>query len=106
MARDQINELDHYPFRTQIRDADGAAVEPTSLRWKLDCVTTQTSLLDWTDLNPGSDVDAIVPANVNGIVNSVNETETKRITVQANYDTTLQLNQVLDYDVVNNFAYA
>jgi hypothetical protein len=104
MALQQIQENDQLPVVITLT-FEGAASVPTTLRWKHDCKTTQSSVLEWADITPGSTVNLTVPASANAIINSNNAYETKRITVQANAGTDEQINAVLDYDVVNNFAY-
>jgi hypothetical protein len=103
---DKIQELDQYPFQVTLTDPDGDASEPTTMRWKLDCKTTQTSVVEWVELSAAATVDVTVPASANAIIYSTNAYEIKRITVQANYDTDSQLNKTLEYKVMNNFAYS
>jgi hypothetical protein len=105
MPRLTIQELDQLPVTITLT-LDGIAATPTTLRWKLDCVTTQTSLVEWTDLAASDTVNLTVPASSNAIIYVANPYETKRITVQANAGTDAQINAVYDYDVTNNFAYA
>jgi hypothetical protein len=105
MARLTIQELDQLPVTVTLT-LDGAPVAPSTLRWKLDCVTTRQSIVEWTSLSAASSVPLIIPATANAIVYIANPYETKRITVQANAGTDSQLNAVYDYDVTNNFAYA
>jgi hypothetical protein len=105
MARITIQELDQLPVTITLTLQE-EEVAPETLRWKLDCVTTQTSLVEWTALSAAATVDLIIPASANAIIYVANPYETKRITVQANAGTDSQINAVYDYDVQNNFAYA
>jgi hypothetical protein len=106
MANPQIEELDQYPIRTTLRDADGVLVAPNTLRYRLDCETTQTNLIPWTAISASSTVDLTIASTFNAIVNAANDVETKVVTVQANYGTSTQLNKRYAYDVLNNAAYA
>jgi hypothetical protein len=105
MARLTIQELDQLPVTITLT-LDGGAAIPSTLRWKLDCTTTQTSVVEWTGISASSSVALTVPATANAIVYTANPYETKRITVQANAGTDSQINAVFDYDVTNNYAYA
>jgi hypothetical protein len=104
MARITIQELDQLPVTITLTLQEEPAT-PDTLRWKLDCITTQTSLVEWTSLSAASSVALIIPASSNAIIYTVNPYETKRITVQANAGTDSQINALYDYDVVNNSAY-
>jgi hypothetical protein len=105
MARLTIQELDQLPVTITLT-LDGGASIPNTLRWKLDCTTTQTSVDEWADLSASSSVALTIPATSNAIIYSGNPYETKRLTVQANAGTDSQINAVFDYDVTNNYAYA
>jgi hypothetical protein len=105
MARITIQELDQLPVTITLTLQE-EEVAPTTLRWKLDCVTSQTSVVEWTSLSAAASVALIIPATANAIVYAANPYETKRITVQANAGTDSQINAIYDYDVTNNFAYA
>jgi hypothetical protein len=105
MSNPTIEEGDQYPIRITIKDANGSPVAPSTLRYRVDCVTTGTTIIDWTALAASSSVDLTIPSSANGIVNNANETETKQVTAQANYGTQSQLSKRYLYDVVNNSAY-
>jgi hypothetical protein len=49
MARITIQELDQLPVTITLTLQE-EEVAPTTLRWKLDCVTSQTSVVEWTSL--------------------------------------------------------
>jgi len=106
MALPSIEEKDQYPVRVTIKDADAVPVSPSTLRYKVDCITTQTAVIPWTYIAALSQVDIVIPSSANAIVNNRNAKETKRITVQANSDSESQINKRYDYNVINNMAYA
>ena len=99
MARTTIKERDALPVRVTFKDVDGALIVPTSCRYRVDCVTTQTTIIDWTSVAADSTVNITIPSSANDIVNDRNTVEQKRITVQGNHGQTDQMNQWLDYDV-------
>ncbi len=104
MDRTQINERNQLPVTITLKLND-VLTAPSTLRWKLDCITSGTSdVVAWTTLGAASTVSLTIPASANVIVSNVNLLETKRITVQANYDTTQEISTFLDYDVLNNSA--
>ena len=106
MADTQIRERDQLPviIALTVRNT-GVAASPSSLRWRLDCVTTQAVVLDWAGISAASTVTLTIPASANVIRDNQNLLETKRITVQANYGTDQQINASMLYDVINNDGY-
>ena len=105
MARTTIKERDALPIRVTFKDADGVAVTPSNCRYRVDCVTTQTTIIDWTSVSAASSVDITIPSSANDIVNTHNTVETKRVTVQGNHGLTDQMNNWIDYDVVASEFY-
>jgi hypothetical protein len=106
MAREQVNEKSAYRKTMTVLDAASAAVTPSTLRYRVDCVTTQTQVQDWVTLTPAASVTILVAAALNSMVNPVNPTETKRVTVQADYETDSQVVGLIEYDVLNSDFYS
>jgi hypothetical protein len=107
MALEQINEGDQFPFKVRLTvRATDAEVAPSTLRWKLDCLTTGTlDVVPFTAIGAAAVVYGVVPSSKNAIISNVNQVEIKRITVQANYGTDEQVSQFLEYAVLNNSGY-
>ena len=105
MSNQQFEERSQVRRNLTVRDKPGVPTAPDTLRWKLDCVTTQTPSLDWRSGDPVPVQEIIIPASANVIVNNANAVETKRVSVQANFGTDGQLNAKSDYDVLNNEFY-
>jgi hypothetical protein len=107
MARDQINERDQFPYKVRLSvRATDVEVAPDTLRVKLDCLTTGTEdIVPWTAIGAAAVVYGTIPSSANVIISNINQIETKRISVQANYGTDEQINQFLEYDVLNNSGY-
>lgn len=106
MAIAQCNERDQYPVRITLRDADNNLVAPSTLRYRYDCVTTQTEVIAWTVIGASSVVNLTIPSSANAIINPANETEVKRLRVQANYGTNSQINTSFDLEVTNDEFYS
>ena len=102
----RINERDQLPVTLLLRiKSSGTPATPSTLRWRLDCVTTQNVVQDWAAIGASSTVNLTIPASANDIVNDRNSFEVKRITAQANYGTDAQVNGFLEYQVKNNEFY-
>ena len=88
------------------RDPDGNAVNPTTVRWKLDCLTTGTEIATWqTVTSPTSTTVIEISALYNTIQNSSNQAEIKEVTVQANQGLATQINTKGQYIVENAKGY-
>ena len=107
MARVRINEKDQLPVVIRLT-LNGTPVTPNTLRWKLDCLTSGTNdVVAWTPISASSTVNLTIPSSSHAIVSASHHIETKRITVQANYDSSsTQLNAFVEYDVLKNSGYA
>lgn len=74
-------------IRARLLDPDDVPTVPNTLRYRLDCQTTGTTLIDWTDVSPVSLLEVTVPADTNRIINTRNKVERKVFTVDANTGT-------------------
>jgi hypothetical protein len=88
-----------------VRDSIGDLVLPSTMRWRLDCVTTGQSVLGWQSGAAAASQVIEVPAGANVIINDANAFETKRLTVQFNWGTDAQISQYVEWDVLNNEFY-
>jgi hypothetical protein len=68
-------------FRTR---ATAAASTPTSVHYRLDCLTTGEELADWTSVSAASSVSIAVTATHTAIQADSNESEVKQLTVVSN----------------------
>jgi hypothetical protein len=102
MATVIVKEGDGHTARVTWKDGDGNAVTPTTSRYRVDCLTSGNSPLIWQSLSSASTITIAIPGTANVIQSSANETETKQITVQADYGTINQKTVVAEYVVQNN----
>lgn len=78
-----VNESTGFTVTVSPRDTDGAAVTPTSMRYRIDCITTGSEVLGWTAVATPSASNAIaVPGTINVIVNSGNARERKQMVTE------------------------
>lgn len=66
-------------FRTR---STGAASTPTTIHYRLDCVTTQRELLAWTSVSAASSVSLAITGAQNAIQSDCNDYEWKQLTVK------------------------
>lgn len=101
MSRNLVEEASACTIRARFFDQLGAAVSPSTLRYRLRDVTNCRTIVDWTDLTPGSYVDIPIDAQSNAIYNACNPYEDHALTVQANYGTDTQFADEIRYAVQN-----
>ena len=97
-----FNEGSAFTATANFRDrATRAASVPTNAKWRLNCLSTDTTLVDWTDLTPAGEISISVPASANEIQNEDKQTELKQLTVQADRGLTTQTTGRVLYRVRN-----
>ncbi len=85
-------------FRT--RDTK-TALAPTTIRYKVDCLTTRTALKAWTTVSAAASVTITMTAVFNAIQDAVNPWERKQITIQADFGLSTQLTKTRNWKVFN-----
>ena len=108
-ARNRVNESSALTVVAKVWD-DATDVEawvaqvPTTLHYRLDCLSTGTQILDWTSIT-ADDVSSIaITATQNAIQSDCNEIERKQLTVKANSGLSTQYQASFSYDVTNLFG--
>lgn len=81
--------------------ADAAAVTPTNVHYRLDCLTTGTKLADWTSATPGETVDITITPTQNAMQSDCNVLERKQLTVAADYGLSTEFRESWVYEIEN-----
>jgi hypothetical protein len=84
--------------------SDGSVVAPTTLKYRLDCRSTGTVLVDWTSVTPAATTQILVTADQNRIINDCNEAEAKVLTAMADEGLSTQDSQEYGWQVVNLYG--
>lgn len=66
-------------------DVTGALAAPTTATYQIDCLTTGTNVRTLTTLTAASQITFILSTSDNAIINPINQSEIKKITVNATY---------------------
>lgn len=83
-----INEKSTLVIRLGFKDGSALEVVPTTGRYRIDDVTSDAQILDWTDFTPAAAThDLTITSAQNAIVNSALESEKKLVTVDVTYGT-------------------
>lgn len=105
MSNTLVNERSQRRPTIEVLNSDDEHVSPSTVRYRVDCVTTQTQVIDWTDAGAVSTQTIAIPASAMVIIDNANAMETKRMSVQVNWGTDSQLSQAIEWDVLNNEFY-
>lgn len=84
------------------RDKTGALAVPSTVTYKVDCLTTGTVILASTSATASSSVEFTLTPTINTIQTSTNQKEVRRVTVTGSYGASDAIVAVYDYVVINN----
>jgi len=90
-----INEGSSATMVVAFLDADGVAAVPTSVRYRVDCLTTGAEVTAWTSITAASSVSVPLLPTENVMQSESNASETRRVTVEASYSAT---DKIVGYD--------
>jgi len=78
------------------------ATAPTTVKYRVDCLTTNKTLTDWTSASAAASVSISITPTENAIQDESNAYETKQLTVAADPDLSTQTREVVTWKVINN----
>lgn len=97
-----INERSSAAVRVSLKDKAGVAAPPSTVKYRIDCLTTGTVLLATAEsVNPGASFTVPLTPAINGIVNAANRSEYKRLSLEAHYANGDELTAEYDWIVSN-----
>ncbi len=97
---DTVNEGTTAYLSVSFLDKLGAPVAPSSVAWRIDCLTTGTAVLASTPATPGTVVELVITPAHNAILGS-RPFERRRVTVEAGYGAGDGIKSQFDYLVRN-----
>ena len=89
----RVNEGTSFEVETTFYGPDGSVVSPSSVDYRIDCVTTGGPIRDWTAISPGGTVTIPIEKDENAILDSSNQVEEKLLTIRAAYGAGKQITQ-------------
>ncbi len=106
IPRPQVREGSAFTATAYFRDrATSAASAPSTVKYRLDNLTTLETVLDWTTATPGTTLSIAVTSTQNAIRSEGSAFERMELTVSANHDLATQVRQSVQYTIVNNRAF-
>ena len=94
-----------FPLPVYLRlRSTAAAATPTTIHYRVDCLTTGTELADWTTVSAASNFTIAVTATHNAIQNQGNAHETRELTVMTDQDLATQHRESVRWRVTNLYG--
>lgn len=84
LPKTRVKEGDNFTLTANFRTrSTKAASTPSTIRYRVDCIKTRRTVVDWTSVSAASAVSIAIPSTVNKIKDDSNTKEHKQIIVQA-----------------------
>lgn len=104
IPRPKVKEDSAFTATAYFRDrATAAASAPSTIKYRVDCLTTGQTLTDWTTVSPATSTSIAITSTHNAIQGS--GTERKQLTVAANYGLSTQVTESAAWEVEDNSAF-
>jgi len=96
---DRINEGTTGYLNLTFYDKDGNAQSPTVAYYSIRCLTTGSTVVDVTSIPPASTIEIKIKPDENYIIDPGNDTELRRVLVQAEYGAQDAVTDIYEYHV-------
>lgn len=84
--------------------ASAAAATPSSLKYRVDCLTTRKEIADWAALTPGASASISITGAHNAIQDDSNDVEVRQLTVMADDGLATQHRGTVRWQVENLYG--
>lgn len=102
MATDKIVNEESSAFLTvSFYDKNDELTTPSSIQYRLDCLTNDQQIRDWTAFSPASVIEIGLNANDNSIIDQGNFEEIRLVTIEAYFGVSDKLTTTYQYLVKN-----
>lgn len=101
MTTDTVNEGSTAYVTATFRDKAGQLAQPTSVSYRIDCVSNGQQIVDDTSATPGTSVEITLSAAHNAILDPKRARELRRVTVTGSYGADDAVVEQYDYWVRN-----
>jgi len=100
-VRTVVNERTRFEVAVEFLDADGAPAAPSAVEYRIDDAGTGAEILDWTSIDPESEVTIPVTSEQNRILDDANQIEIRLLTVRAVLGADAELPEEFEWAVKN-----
>lgn len=101
----RVKEGSAFPLPVYLRlRSTAAAATPSTIHYRIDCLTTGTEIADWTTVSAASNFTIAVTATHNAIQSDGNRYERKQLTVMTDQDLSTQHRESVEWRVDNLYG--
>lgn len=105
LPRKDFNEGSAFTVQAYFRNrSSAAAVTPTSVKYRLDCLTSRKEVLDWTTISPSTSASIAITGAQNAIQDDCNDYERRQITIMTDEGLATQHREIAVYSVENLYG--
>lgn len=105
LSRTRWKEGSAFPLPVYLRlRSTAAAATPTTIHYRIDCLTTNREIADWTSVSAASNFTISVTGTHNAIQDASNDYEIKQVTVMTDRDLSTQHRESVQYRVENLYG--
>lgn len=106
VPRPKVGEGSSFTITAYFRNraAAAAATTPTTVKYRVDCLTSGTQVADWTTVTAAANVSISITGTHNAIQNDCNSVERKQITVMTDEGLSTQCREVASWEVENLYG--
>lgn len=98
----EVQERASQTITAYFRDSSDAAEAPTTIDYRIDCITTNTPITGWTSVSAASSAAIAIKASESRIINQTNIRERRIITVSADRGLDTETRDTAEWLVRNN----
>ena len=82
-------------------DNNDVLAVPTTIQYRIDCLTNNQQVKDWTSVTADSAVTITISSTENALINQRQSTETRVVTIKATYGSGDEVTEEYQYGVTN-----
>ena len=98
----RVNEKSDAYLTVKFYDKNNVLAAPASATWEVHDLESDTELLTATSITPiASSVELTLTPTINTFVSSLNDEETRRVTIKATWGVGSTTNEEVDYDITD-----
>lgn len=101
MTTETVNEGTTAYVTATFRDKAGTLAQPSTVTYRIDCISNRQQVRDDTSATPGTSVEITLTAADNAVIDSTKPRELRRVTVTGSYGAADAVVEQYDYWVRN-----
>lgn len=86
-------------FAVRWKDRSNNVITPSTVHYRVDCQTTDSVVLDWTQTTASAEVTITIPATILAMIDTANAVERKTLLIVANKDTSSAFAHEVEFEI-------